>query len=169
MDEIEVHFTYTEADYQEFLRNYFWKNQSKFYILLLVFMLAFLVFTFKGAYLSWNFFLSCILPIALFAGLWLAILRHSGRRAFRMNDQMQETRSGRIDRDKISIAGQTFSSDFLWEGVQRVEETRNLYLVYNSKASAVMLPKRVFTANQQQHFKKIVAEKPGLAVHWLTS
>lgn len=167
MEPIQLHFEYTEADYQEFLLNYFWKNQSRLYLLMLLLVLAVLLFTFKGNFLSSAFLISCLLPVAMMVALWWGIMRFSGRRSFKMNLQMQEPRSGQIDPDKITIAGQTFSSDFLWAGVQNVEETRNLFLVYNSRASAVMLPKRAFSQNQILDFKRIVSETPGLAVAWM--
>jgi hypothetical protein len=168
MEPIKLSFEYTVADYQEFLLNYFWKNQSRLYLLLLLFVFVVLFFTFKGSFLSLEFLLSSILPVTMMIALWWGIMRFSGRRSFDMNAQMQEPRSGQIDGEKITIAGQTFSSDFLWAGVQHVEETRNLFLVYNSKASAVMLPKRAFSSTQIQDFKRIVSEIPGLSAAWMS-
>ena len=169
MQPIELSFEYTAADYQEFLRNYFWKSQSRFYGILILLVLAVLAFTQEGSVFSWQFLLSAILPVGMFVGLWFGIMRYSGRRAFQMNLQMQEQRTGQIDAEKISIVGQTFSSEFKWEGVQRVEETQNLFLIYNSKSSAVILPKRDFAPAQIQDFKKLVSEIPGLAATWVTS
>ena len=166
MEPIKLHFEYTEADYQEFLLNYFWKNQSRLYLLLLLFVFIVLFFTFKGSFLSPEFLLSCMLPVTMMIALWWGVMRFSGRRSFQMNLQFQEPRTGQIDPEKISITGQTFSTDFMWAGVQNVEETRNLFLVYNSKANAVLLPKRAFSPTQLGDFKKIVSEVPGLAFAW---
>ncbi len=166
MASIELNFEYTEADYQEFLRNFFWKNRSRFYLIMILAGVVALVISQIGNVGTWNFMLSTVLPIVMIAGLWLGILHYSGRRAFRMTPQMHEKRNCLIDSEKMTVTGQTFTSEFLWEGVQNLVETKNLYLIYNSKSSAVMLPKRAFSAEQTRHFKKIASEISGLAVQW---
>ncbi len=166
MEPISLHFQYTEADYQEFLRNYFWKNQSKQYIGLIFFALIVLGIINRDQIRSMYFLVSTVLPVAIIVGLWFMILQYSGRKAFLMTPQMQEPRECRIDLVQIVLNGATFSSDFEWAGVQQVVETRNLYLLYNSKQSAVILPKRVFSAEQTNAFRRIVSQQPGLRISW---
>ena len=166
MEPISLQFQYTEADYQEFLRNYFWKNRSRLYIGLIFFALLVLGIINRDQLHSIYFLVSTVLPVTILVGLWFLILQHSGRKAFQMTPQMQDPRDCRIDQVEIALTGATFSSDFEWAGVQEVVETQNLYLLYNSKQSAVILPKRVFSGAQTNAFRRIVSQQPGLRVSW---
>lgn len=166
MSPIELSFQYTEADYQEFLRHYFWKNRSRLYLALGVLALVALVITQRGDTTSMSFWISTLLPVTLILVLWWAILRFSGRRAFQMTPEMSEQRACVIDVDKIAVSGQTFLSEFKWAGVLYLVETKNLILVYNSKTNAVMLPKRAFSSNQLAAFKNLVDSNPTLAARW---
>ncbi len=163
MSPIQLSFRYTEADYQEFLRHYFWKNRSRLYLALGLLALVALVITQQGDVSSMGFWLSTLLPVSLILVLWWAILRFSGRRAFQMTPEMAEQRTCVIDADKIAVTGQTFLSEFKWAGVLYVAETKSLILVYTTKTNAVMLPKRAFSTDQRAAFKNLVDSNPTLA------
>ncbi|MCB9316330.1 MAG: YcxB family protein [Lewinellaceae bacterium] len=166
MSPIELSFQYTEADYQEFLRHYFWKNRSRLYLALGVLALVALVITQRGDTASLSFWISTLVPVTLILVLWWAVLRFSGRRAFQMTPEMSEQRNCVIDSDNITVRGQTFLSEFKWAGVLYLVETKNLVLVYNSKTNAVMLPKRAFSTDQFAAFKHLVDSNPALASKW---
>jgi hypothetical protein len=166
MDSLELKFTYTETDYQEFLQNFFWRNRSRSYLILGVVALVVMGWVLKDSLFTPRFWISILLPIVMIAALWWGILKFSGRRAFQMTPQMLEPRSCLIDTEKTVITGQTFKSEFSWTGVQSVIETRNLVLLYSSKTSAVILPKRAFAPEQLSAFKSWVDQHPDLAVLW---
>lgn len=166
MESITIHFTYLESDYQEFLRNYFWKNRSRLYLFLGVLAFAFLVLLQRESFSTSTFWVSILLPLGLMVGLWWFVLQYSGRRTFRMAPQMSEARTCVIDQEKLDITGQTFKSEFRWSGVQQVVETARLVLIYNSKVSAVMLPKRAFSPEQFSNFKSLVENTSGLSAKW---
>ena len=166
MQAIELSFQYTESDYQEFLRHYFLKNRSIMYLVLAGLALLALTITQSDNIFSIRYLLSTLIPVSLILLLWWYLIAFMGRRQFRMAPQMQEGRNVTIDQEKITVVGHTFSSEFHWSGVLQVRETKSLYLVYNSKSSAVMLPKRAFTADQLPQFKQIVDGLSDVQVKW---
>ncbi len=167
MEKIELNFQYTEADFKEFLRDYMFRNRFKWWVIMAVWVLLLLAYLNRDEeFLSAAYLLKVVLPVVFLLGLWWWILNTSSKKTFKMNPQLQEGRNCTIDAEGINIQGHTFSSDFKWAGVQRVVETDKLILLYNSKVSAIMLPKRAFDPQQLALFREIVGRQPNLEIKW---
>lgn len=164
--EIEINFRYTEADFLEFLKDYFLRNRSQLYVILGASALIVLAFTNRSNLFSVQYLLSVLLPIGMIAALWFWMLQYSGRRSFRMTPQMQEARSCTIGNEHIQMTGETFSSRFEWSGVQQVVETKHLFLLYSSPANALILPKRAFSEAERAGFVERVNRMSNLKVKW---
>lgn len=166
MQQIELKFQYSEADYQEFVRDYYWKNRGRWWILLAIALLVIIVISRGDMFDTPVNIFSVLIPLIFLAGFWWLIFRFIGKRTFGMMPHMQEQLQCGINEEELQLRGETFSSEFKWVGVQRIKETKNLFLVYNSNVSAVMLPKRAFSDQDVSLFRSIVAARPDLPVKW---
>lgn len=162
VEPINLQFQYTEADFQEFLRNYFWKNRSRLYIGVFAVALVVLAILNRDRLNTPQFWQSTALPVLLLLVLWFWILRNAGQRTYRMNTHMQEPCQCRIDPIQITLTGTSFSSDFEWTSIQQLVKTRHLYLLYTSKQNALILPLRAFSGEQIADFQAIVSRQPHL-------
>jgi hypothetical protein len=90
-------------------------------------------------------------------GIWYLTLRFTTSRVFKSNTQLLEPRRFSFDDNGIVMKGETFSSDYKWEGFLRVVETATGFLLFTSNVSAVILPKRIFNATQMEAFRKAAA------------
>lgn len=162
MTPIELNFQYTESDFQEFLRNYFFKRRLPVMLLTAILMIILVSMWSNGNDRA----LYIAIPLGVLVITWFFVYHNLGRRSFRAMPQMQEGRNVTIDGEKVQVTGHTFSSEFKWEGVMEVVETSKQFLLYNSKVSAVILPKRAFSPEQMSAFRTLVDGLPGLTVKW---
>lgn len=158
---IQLNFQYTEADFLEFLRNYFIRHRLPVWGAVALGVLV-LSLVFRSGPVTW----SSVLPFLALVLTWLWLQQSLGKRNFRAVPEMQEPRACAIDAEKITVTGQSFSSEFPWTEVLRLVETKGLFLVYNSNTNAVMLPKRAFSEPQLSDFRALVSHLPGLEVKW---
>ena len=161
MPPIQLNFQYTEADFLEFLRNYFIRHRLPLWGTLIGVMLL-LSLLFRTGPIS----ASTLLPFVALVLTWFWLQHSLGKRNFKAAPEMQEPRLCSIDAEKITVTGQSFSSEFLWNEVLRLIETKGLFLAYTSNANAVILPKRAFSEQQLSAFRTLASQVPGLEIKW---
>ncbi len=107
--------------------------------------------------LSWLFLLGLV------AGCWFFILR----RLTTINHTKPEDRETLLGEremtfndNRIEFKGSTAESTYRWEAIKKWEQTTQLYLLFITDNSAIILPKRVFVnAEQQAEFEQLIRRK----------
>lgn len=159
---IHLSFRYAEADYQDFIHYHLTKGRGRRSLVNVGLMVAGL-----GVLYAWMSpepfpynLLSAVLPVLVFGVVWLLMIRWLTRRNLKMaldsSPQFWEQREIEITEEGMEIHAETFNTDYLWKGVQKMVETPESFLIYNNPYSAVILPKRAFTAEQLEAFRPIV-------------
>jgi hypothetical protein len=67
----------------------------------------------------------------------------------------------RMDGNGFRMKGETFSNHLPWEQFHSIVETKDFFLVKAAEATANVLPKRVFSAEDIVEFKNMVASVTG--------
>ncbi|MCE7043308.1 YcxB family protein [Dyadobacter sp. CY312] len=67
----------------------------------------------------------------------------------------------RMDGNGFRMKGETFSNHLPWEQFHSIVETKDFFLVKAAEATANVLPKRVFTAEDMIEFKSMAASLTG--------
>lgn len=80
---------------------------------------------------------------------------------FRQNNKLQEQFDAIISNDGIEISIPTAKTDYGWNGFIRYSETKNLFLVYQSKQVFNIFPKRAFAAGEADEFRRLLEQKLG--------
>ncbi|MFY1047616.1 YcxB family protein [Chryseobacterium sp. GP-SGM7] len=78
------------------------------------------------------------------------------KNAFYSNKNIQEEISYTFTDEKISTKGKTFESDFIWKTVYRVKENKDWFLIYQSKLTMNMVPKKYFTTVQIRELRNMI-------------
>jgi len=86
----------------------------------------------------------------------------SARRAFATNKLMCQLVRFTFTAAGIEVSGPLSSGKCSWEGIQRGEETRSMFLLWVSKQQAYLVPKRYFTEQPaRDRFRSLVARQLG--------
>ncbi|MFL9833496.1 YcxB family protein [Chryseobacterium terrae] len=78
------------------------------------------------------------------------------KNAFYSNKKIQEEIIYTFDDEKVQTKGETFEGDFAWNTVYRIKETKDWLLIYQSKTTMNMIPKKNFTQNQIVELRNII-------------
>jgi YcxB-like protein len=149
MEPIQVEFRYTEADYTDFAKYHFWKGPGRRMYLwlgglfLLVLVVNYRLLT-QPAYL-----LGYVVFGVLFLFLWRFFLKISARKVFKATPQMLEQRQCTISEQGIDVKGESFTATYDWTPELRLAIDKNHLFIFTTAMSAIMLPKRVLSAEQQ--------------------
>jgi len=87
-----------------------------------------------------------ILPISIY---W------SAKRSFSTNKRLQEKIIYEFTNENIIIKGETFNSELNWSKTYRIMELNNWILIYQSRLTANVIPKKSFDS-QLATFKEII-------------
>ncbi|UFH31494.1 YcxB family protein [Chryseobacterium sp. C-71] len=98
------------------------------------------------------------------AALWFAaiiffiIVRSYFRlkNAFYSNKKIQEEIIYTFTDEKVQTKGETFEGDFTWNTVFKVKETKNWFLIYQSKLTMNMVPKKDFSDRQISELRNMI-------------
>ena len=98
------------------------------------------------------------------AALWFAaiivfiIVRSYFRlkNAFYSNKKIQEEIIYTFTDEKVYTKGETFEGDFTWNTVFKVKETEDWFLIYQSKLTMNMVPKKDFSDSQISELRSII-------------
>lgn len=90
------------------------------------------------------------------------------KNAFLSNQRIQEEITYTFTDEKVFAKGETFESDFLWNAVYRVKENKDWFLIYQSKTTMNMIPKKYFSENEIVDLRKMI-EKSGVKAKLLNN
>ncbi|MCD0455469.1 YcxB family protein [Chryseobacterium sp. LC2016-27] len=94
-----------------------------------------------------------------FAAIFIFIIIRSYFRlknAFYSNKKIQEEIIYTFTDEKVQTKGETFDGDFTWNTVHRVKETKDWFLVYQSKTTMNMIPKKYFSPSEIIELRNII-------------
>lgn len=104
-----------------------------------------------------------MLYLAVFFGAMLLLARYRLRKAFRSNKRVQEQQHVTFTAKGFTIQGSSFNNESDWTGLNRVDETPEMLLLYQSNALANMVPKHAFrSAADLTTVKGFIRATPGL-------
>jgi len=86
-----------------------------------------------------------------FAAVFVFIIIRSYFRlknAFFSNKKIQEEIVYTFTDEKVQTKGETFEGDFAWNTVYKIKETKDWLLIYQSKTTMNMVPKKYFSDSQ---------------------
>jgi len=86
-----------------------------------------------------------------FAAVFVFIIIRSYFRlknAFFSNKKIQEEIVYTFTEEKVQTKGETFEGDFAWNTVYKIKETKDWLLIYQSKTTMNMVPKKYFSDSQ---------------------
>uniref|UniRef100_UPI0028EAF470 YcxB family protein n=1 Tax=Chryseobacterium indoltheticum TaxID=254 RepID=UPI0028EAF470 len=86
-----------------------------------------------------------------FAAVFVFIIIRSYFRlknAFFSNKKIQEEIIYTFTEEKVQTKGETFEGDFAWNTVYKIKETKDWLLIYQSKTTMNMIPKKYFSDSQ---------------------
>lgn len=94
-----------------------------------------------------------------FAAIFVFIIIRSYFRlknAFYSNKKIQEEIVYTFTDEKVQTKGETFDGDFTWNTVHRVKETKDWFLIYQSKTTMNMIPKKYFSQSEMIELRSII-------------
>lgn len=148
---VETHITF-----KDFL-NFNFKNSLPRLILFSLIILAVLGLNFYNTEVETKeIFRSAMI---WFAVLFVFIVVRSYFRlknAFYSNKKIQEKIIYTFTEEKVQTKGETFDGDFTWNTIYRVKENKDWFLIYQSKTTMNMIPKKYFTKNQIQELRSLI-------------
>jgi hypothetical protein len=78
------------------------------------------------------------------------------KNAFYSNKKIQEEIIYIFTDEKVQTKGETFEGDFSWNTVHKIIEKKGWLLIYQSKTTMNMVPKKYFTKNEISEVRKII-------------
>nr|WP_314498165.1 YcxB family protein [uncultured Chryseobacterium sp.] len=78
------------------------------------------------------------------------------KNAFYSNAKIQEEIIYIFSDEKVQTKGETFEEDFTWATVYKIKETKDWFLIYQSKFTMNMVMKKNFTINQNAELRQII-------------
>jgi len=94
-----------------------------------------------------------------FAAVFVFIIIRSYFRlknAFFSNKKIQEEIVYTFTDEKVQTKGETFEGDFAWNTVYKIKETKDWLLIYQSKTTMNMVPKKYFSDSQISELRNII-------------
>lgn len=94
-----------------------------------------------------------------FAAVFVFIIIRSYFRlknAFFSNKKIQEEIIYTFTEEKVQTKGETFEGDFAWNTVYKIKETKDWLLIYQSKITMNMVPKKYFSDSQISELRNII-------------
>jgi len=94
-----------------------------------------------------------------FAAVFVFIIIRSYFRlknAFFSNKKIQEEIIYTFTEEKVQTKGETFEGDFAWNTVYKIKETKDWLLIYQSKTTMNMVPKKYFSDSQISELRNMI-------------
>lgn len=94
-----------------------------------------------------------------FAAVFVFIIIRSYFRlknAFFSNKKIQEEIIYTFTEEKVQTKGETFEGDFAWNTVYKIKETKAWLLIYQSKTTMNMVPKKYFSDSQISELRNMI-------------
>ncbi|WP_445431445.1 YcxB family protein [Chryseobacterium indoltheticum] len=78
------------------------------------------------------------------------------KNAFFSNKKIQEEIIYTFTDEKVQTKGETFEGDFAWNTVYKIKETKDWLLIYQSKTTMNMVPKKYFSDSQISELRNMI-------------
>lgn len=78
------------------------------------------------------------------------------KNAFYSNAKIQEEIIYTFTDEKVHTKGETFEGDFTWNTIFKVKETADWFLIYQSKLTMNMVPKKDFSGSQITELRRMM-------------
>lgn len=78
------------------------------------------------------------------------------KNAFHSNKKIQEEIVYTFTDEKVQTKGETFEGDFAWNTVYKIKETKDWLLIYQSKTTMNMVPKKYFSDSQISELRNMI-------------
>ena len=85
--------------------------------------------------------------------------RQAVRKAYRKNPSLQQQLTAQIDNDGVDVTSEVSQSKRLWTGFTGYCETKNVWLLYQTTLSFLVIPKAAFSSEQLDAFRTLVRAK----------
>ena len=92
------------------------------------------------------------------------IIYWQANKSYETNQRLHETITYEFNLETWKVTGESFNSEMTWVKTFKVKETKDWFLIYNTKLSANILPKKYFEAGQQTEFKHLLQQISGLKI-----
>ncbi len=97
----------------------------------------------------------------LFLGIYFllflpALIYFKCRNAFRTKNRFTERIVWTVDFEWIAMKGESFETKMTWDKIYQVVETKEVFLVYQTKLQANIISKREMSQEQVQGLRKVV-------------
>lgn len=103
----------------------------------------------------------------LFFGLFISfgqpiMIYFSAKKNYMSNGRISETIIYEFDKECIQITGDSFNSKLTWDKIYKMTENKDWVLIWQSRQTASVIPKRDFKNGELLIFKDIVNAQSGL-------
>ncbi len=161
-----IHFT-SQLSLHEYVKASFYTTYRRpvmvFFTLVGAFMLVTSLLFYAG--LGWQF--GRMPLVQLFLGLYFLVLLPvliyvKCKSNFNAKNRFTERMEWVVDDEWFAMKGETFESKMTWDKVHQVVETKEVFLIYQSKILAHILSKREMSREQVQGFRGVVSGVLGM-------
>ncbi|MEO0469149.1 MAG: YcxB family protein [Bacteroidota bacterium] len=103
-----------------------------------------------------------MIPMVVFVSLFFIFIPMMSRRNFKNNPSLQGEILYTFTDEQVEMTGPHFESRMDWDKYMKVEETKEMFLLFQSKALANLIPKRDLTSEEIQDLRELISSIPNL-------
>jgi hypothetical protein len=161
MEQVSITTQLTFDDYKKY-NLYFLKQNFKLHgiIIMIIFGLIFLF----NLIVSPRENLYGFIPMLIVPTILLFIYRRAIKKAFNNQSRLSEKTTYKIDKQCFYIEGESFETKLNWNKMDKVEETKDFFLVYQSKMAANIILKRDMTDDLIRQLRAVLVSISNLDV-----
>lgn len=163
----------TKVPFREFVRLVFGLVYQRFILKLLVAValaiVLWIVFYYMGMFHLPKPIIYQYLTLALIVVAQPIVIYTTTHSIYYSSNHLRETVETEITKRRITIDGESFYMELNWDKIFRVVETKNWFLIYQNKLSAVIIPKKRFHKTDILELRQILKSIENVPVKLLTS
>jgi hypothetical protein len=108
-----------------------------------------------------NFQYQGLLVGGVMAGLLPLFVHFNANKQYSSNNRLKEEMVYEIEKEKVKIKGSTFSTEWNWDAIFKLEETKKWFLIWQDAQQVNVLPKKAFTQDQLYELRERIVEALG--------
>lgn len=89
----------------------------------------------------------------------------SSKKNFETNKRIQEEIEYNFTNEKIIVKGESFNLEHEWNKITRIKELKDCFLIYQSKTSADIIPKRNLLESEIQELRNIFNQQKNIRLN----
>lgn len=146
----------THITFKDFL-NFNLKNSLPRMVIFTVLMVFVLILNFNNNDFNTQELYKSVIISTVLVFIFVAVRSYFRlKTVYHSNQKIQEEIIYTFTNEMVGTKGETFESDFLWSSVHRVKENKDWFLIYQSKTTMNMVPKKYFSENEITNLRKII-------------